>query len=293
MLFKEGQKFKKNDIISKNDQFFLGDKPEDITFANGYLAKVACACGDYTLEDSSIISEHLSDALSTQVTMMVDANLGVNTNILSIKKKGQHIKTGESLITFEHSFENAEANSLLDSLGDDGADYIENLGVDNIISKYTGEIVDVKVYYNRDLDDFTDSMKKLITDYGNSIKKRKAILDKNGDINTIIPSTEKIESDKINGKEADGVIIEFYIRHPDLLQTGDKIVFGTAIKTVVSDVIPKGEEPYSELSPEENIDAIYTPLSVVSRMTTDSYNILYTNKLIIEMKKQMRKIWES
>lgn len=71
----------------------------------------------------------------------------------------------------------------------------------------------------------------------------------------------------------------------------NKIVFGTAIKTIIADVVPKGEEPFSERNENEHIDAIFSPLSVVSRLTTDMYNMLYTNKLIIELKKQVNDIW--
>lgn len=293
LLLEEGKSFKKGDIIAKNSQFFLGDKTEDITYTQGYLAKVAMSCGDFTLEDSSLITEGVSEAMATMVTMMIPASFGVNTNILKIKKKGQHIKTGEALVEFEHSFENAEANKLLDNISDEYSDYIENIGVDSIISKYTGDIVDVKVYYNRDFEDFSESVQKIITEYKTSVERRKKILEKSNDIATIIPSTDKIEDTKINGKEADGIVIEFYIRHKDLLQTGDKIVYGTAIKTIVSDVLPLGEEPFSEKHPDEKIEAVFSPMSVVSRMTTDILNIMYTNKLIIEMKKQMKKIWNS
>lgn len=294
LLYNEGQKFKKGDILAKNPQYFLGgESNNDITFTQGYLAKVAMACGDFTLEDSSIITEDVSNAMASQVTMMKSVSLGANTNVISIKKKGQHIKTGEELIVFEHSFEDAEANKLLDSLDDDFTEFVESIGQDSVISKYSGEIVDVKMYYNVDLESMSDSLQKILTDYNNSINKRKAIAEKNNNDTLILPPSDKIEGDKIKGRSHEGVIIEFYIRHRDLLQTGDKIVYGTAIKTIVSDVIPKGEEPYSEYHPEENLGAIFTPLSVVSRMTTDSFNMLYSNKLIFELKRKCKEIWES
>lgn len=41
--------------------------------------------------------------------------------------------------------------------------------------------------------------------------------------------------------------------------------YGTAVKTIVSDVLPEGEEPFSERYPDEMIQAIYSPMSIVSR----------------------------
>jgi hypothetical protein len=46
LLYQEGQKFKKGDIVSKNNDFFLGDKQGEISYTEGYLAKVAMFCGE-------------------------------------------------------------------------------------------------------------------------------------------------------------------------------------------------------------------------------------------------------
>lgn len=293
LLFKEGQKFKKDDILAKNPNFFLGNDKENMTYTQGLLCKVAMACGDFTLEDSSIVTERLTNDLGCYVTMKKEVSLPVNTNIIKTVKKHDHVKVGDDLLVFEHSFENQEANDMLISLDDEIGTFISDLSQDRVISKYSGEIVDIKIYWNVDLETCSNSLQKLIKEYVNSIKERKKIVDANGDINTIFEPTEKIENEKIKGVEMEGVLIEYYIRHLDKSKTGDKIVFGTAIKTIISDVIPYGEEPYSELKPEENLDAIFTGLSVVSRMTTDSYCMLYTNKLIKGMKDKMREIWNS
>jgi hypothetical protein len=45
------------------------------------------------------------------------------------------------------------------------------------------------------------------------------------------------------------------------------------------------------MNEDEHIDGIFSPLSIVSRMTTDSYNMMYTNKLIIELKRKINRIW--
>jgi hypothetical protein len=60
------------------------------------------------------------------------------------------------------------------------------------------------------------------------------------------------------------------------------------LKTVISDVFPKGEEPYGELHPDEPIEANLSPLSVISRMTNDFMLSLMGNKVFIELKKQIK-----
>jgi DNA-directed RNA polymerase beta subunit len=249
--------------------------------------------GDYTLEDSSIITEDLSNAMATDVTMLKSAYFEPNTNVLQIVKKGQHIKSSQPLILFEHSFENADTNKMLDNLDDDFTDYVEELGRDKILSKYSGEVVDIKVYYNIDFELLSESLQRIVSNYAKSVNKRKNIIKNTENKSTIFPPTEKINNTKLKGKNFEGVLIEFYVRHEDKLSVGDKVVYNTAIKTIVSDVIPSDESPYSERYPDEKIEAIFSPLSVVSRMTTDTYPIMYTNKLIIEMKRKMKEIWES
>lgn len=265
MLFQEGQKFKKDDILAKNSNFFLGSAPDKITYSQGLLAKVAIAQGDYTLEDSSVITESISQDMSAYVTMCSEVRLTPNTKILQIAKKHQHIKTSEPLITFEHTFEDADANRILDSLGDDFAEIVEEMNNISKKAKYSGEIVDIKVYYNVPKESCSESVQKLIDDYAKEINSRKKIVSHTNNKSAIFPRTEQIKDARIKGSEYEGIIIEFYVKHRDRLKTGDKVVYGTAVKTIVSDVLPEGEEPFSERYPDEMIQAIYSPMSIVSR----------------------------
>jgi len=232
--------------------------------------------------------------MSSYITMVSTVNLTPNTNILYMAKKHQHIKASESLITFEHTFEDAAANQILDSLdNDDFASFVEEMGKDSKKAKYSGEIIDIKVYYNVPKEICSDSIQKLLNDYAKEVNTRKKIVEHTDNKSTFFPRTEQIKDEKIKGIDFEGIVIEFYVKHRDRLKTGDKVTYGTAVKTIVSDVLPKGEEPFSERYPDENILAIYSPMSIVSRMTTDTYNMLYTNKLIIEMKRKMKEIWEA
>jgi len=108
-----------------------------------------------------------------------------------------------------------------------------------------------------------------------------------------LPSIEMINSPRMLGRDIEGVIIKFYIRHDDINVIGNKVTFQSACKTIVSDIIEKGKEPYSEHRKDEVIDGIVSPLSIVSRMTTDLYNLLYCQKVLVELKEQVRDIYES
>jgi RNA polymerase Rpb2, domain 6 len=293
LIVKVGQKFKAEDILAKNPSYFLGDKPNDITYTTGKLCKVAISSADYTYEDSSIITESLSSDLSTKITMKKDLTLGVNANIDFIVKKGDRVKTGDPLVVYENSFEDASLNQLLDKLGSDFNQTISELSKNKVSSKYTGKIVDVVMYYNKDIEEFSPSVQKVLKEYiDDSNKKRNAVHAVTNDVSSVkLNPVSKQKSVKIKGNEVDGLLIEIYIEYVDELGVGDKITYYTALKTIVSDVIKSGEEPFSEFSPDENIEAIMSPLSIVSRMTIDIFNALYLNKALVHLKKEVGNIY--
>ena len=66
--------------------------------------------------------------------------------------------------------------------------------------------------------------------------------------------------------------------------------FYTALKTVISDVIPTDKHPYTQDSKDEEIEAVLSPLSIVSRMVPDVYQMMLGNKVLIELKKQIKEI---
>ena len=68
-----------------------------------------------------------------------------------------------------------------------------------------------------------------------------------------------------------------------------KISFYTALKTVISDVIPSDKHPYSD-NKDEEIEAILSPLSIVSRMVPDVYQMMLGNKVLIELKRKIKDI---
>jgi hypothetical protein len=295
---KEGQRFKKNDIVAKNPDYFKGEG-NDVTFASGTLAKVALTPGSFTFEDSSMITEELSHRMGSYITMIKPISLGPNANIEKMVKKGDTVKTGDPLLVFENSFDEKEANMLLDRLGEEFDELIDELGRNTVKSKYSGEVVDVKIYYNRDLEEFSPSVQKIIKSYSSDVKRREKVIKENFAQGEEMPTsfisspTEKIDAEKIKSQQVDGILIEFYVRYYEPLAIGGKLTFGVALKSIVAQVTPKGEEPFSEFRPEEEVSAIISPLSLVGRMTGDFVMTMMMNKALIELKRSVRDIYES
>lgn len=294
MPYKEGESFKKDDVIAYNPSFFTG-KGKDIDYCSGTLAKVAITAGDFAFEDATIISETLSDKCAANVTVCKSVSIDVNTIIHKIANIGDHIESGDTLLEFTSNQDAVSADilqGLYDTLGDEDFDAISK---EVVRSKNTGEIVDIKIYYNRPFEELSPSLQNLITNYKNMILKRKEKLQKLGIKTSSIklPSTDMQTNKKIEGTEYDGVLINFYIEHLDRVGIGDKITYSTALKGVVSKVLPKDESPVSEYRSEEVVEGILTPTGIISRMCLDIYSIAYINKVLIELGKQIKEIWES
>lgn len=301
LMYNVGDTFKKNDILAKDDMYMIGENDDDdgISYATGTLAKVALASSDATYEDSSYISESLSNRMKSKLTMKKEMAFEPNTNIDYIVKIGQEVKTGDPLITFESAFEDSSINEFLDKLGSDFEQAISNLTKNTYRSKYSGKIVDIRLYYNRDIKDFSPSIQKLLNDYIKKNEKLANLLIKNSNKDSMnqinLPSTKKINSPKIKGKEVDGLLIEFYIEYEDVLCTGDKIAFYGPCKTIVSDVLDKDSIPFvvNNHNERENLDAVFSPMSIIGRMTIDIIKSLYLNKDIMALKEKVKDIYYS
>jgi len=193
-------------------------------YSTGKLCKVAITSGAFTYEDSSRIIDQLSKDLATDITMKKEISLGTNANITSIVKKGDQVKTGDNLLVYENSFEDSSLNSLLDKLGKDFNETISDMSKNIITSKYTGRIVDVKMYYNRDIEESSPSIQKILKNYIKEANKKNKLFANSSYIDNQIIPVEKIHEKKIKGTEVDGILIEIYIEYHDEMSIGEKIL---------------------------------------------------------------------
>src|SRR5699024_2273225 len=152
-------------------------------------------------------------------------------NIQFMAKEGQKIETGDPLMIFENDFDDANLSDLLSKIGDEFEQDIQDIASRSVKSKYSGTIKKVNVYYNRDLEDMTESMRKIVESYIRKAKRKNSLVNdafknnSNKDIplDVDIPVVERIKSNKIKGEEVDGVLFEFFIEYNDKMSTGDKV----------------------------------------------------------------------
>lgn len=287
---KVGSTFKENQILAY-DKLSFSNKiatSNNIAYNTGILTKIAIINTDEGYEDSTIISEWLSDAMSSEVIVKQEVVLPKNTNIINMIKKGQYVQEGDPLIVFQNAFDDNDINILLKNLNDE-EDSISELGHINIKAKNTGIIDNIKILRTVDKEEISESIKKQINIYEKPIKERKKIMEKYKipGINTLDPDYKLPQTGKLKNVE-EGVMIEFYIKYDDKMSIGDKLINDSALKGVVKDIFEPGKEPTSEFRPDEKIHSLLAIGSINGRMVCSVEINCLINKILIELDRKIK-----
>lgn len=290
---KVGQKFDENEILAYDQKYINNNDMFGDPCANvGCLARVSIETNGAVFEDSGYVTDDLAHRLTAKITRKKTIVLSKFANIKYIAKPGQHIQANDPLLTFDDTADEF-SSQLLSSIADEQEDEDEIIATSApVISKVTGTITDIFIYYTVPLEELTPSMRKVIEDYNKSVKSRERTLAKycsTTDPNTILKPAEKLKPDasgKVKGiRVGDGVIIDFYIEYDDVVAAGDKLSSFSALKTIVSFVVPDEYAPYTEFNPERKIGIALACVGMYKRMCLDLIKVGGITKFLIEMKR--------
>lgn len=286
---KVGQTVKPDTILAyDNKSFSTRVGGGQVSYNMGCLAKVAILTSEDGYEDSGVCSEWLSESMKSDIVVMKDVNLSPMVNVLHITKKGQEVIEGEPVLIFQNAYDEEDANLLLKNLNTDDGD-ISEIGRMVIKSKVTGVISDIKIYRTCEIDELSDSLKKIVTAYENNIKKIKRIADKADNEVRFSPHDKLPQAGKL--KNIDGVLIEIYMKYHDKMSVGDKSVLNNANKCVLTDIYPDDQAPYTDFRPTESIDQIGSASSLDGRILTSTIKVGALNKAMIELQRKMCDIY--
>jgi len=306
---KVGDKVTKNEVIAWDDKAFakVGDT-KDVSMRLGPLVKIAIIPEWDIYEDSAPVTHAASERMATTMVMPITASFNKYTYISKMAKIGDKITAGQSVISFDNYHDDPEMVAFIDSLREEGGEEAVASWNGHIESHYTGTIVDIKIYTTVELDELSDSLRGIVSEYWDRIRKKENVLNKysNSDDlnfyksgNVITEATVPVQPDyqgKVKGEHienGEGVLIIFYVSFKDYLARGDKLASEFALKSITSHVIDRGLEPYSEFHPDENIDLITAPLSVSARKTPSIFLAMFGNKCLIEAKRHLKDYWEN
>lgn len=288
---KAKSKFKEGDILAFDAKSFSNKNGEadGLAYNVGVLAKVGILATDEGFEDSTSISQWLSEAMATTICTQIPVSLSPNVNIYEMKKIGDAVQEGDPLIIMQDSVTEKDAAILLHNITD--SDYVSDLGRIKIKSKYTGIVQDIKIYRTCDISELSPSLKKVVNSYENEIRDKKKVY-KNHNVpyeNTLDPDYTMTSTGKLKNV-VNGVLIEFYVKYYDFMGVGDKLTLQSANKGVCKMVFPEGQEPYSEFRPEEKVHALAASRSFNARMVTSPIVSGALNKGLIELDRAVKAI---
>lgn len=287
----KGQKIKANQVIAYDKLSYskeVGDS-DNIAYNIGTMAKTAILVTDEGFEDSAIVDEGLCEMMSSDIVVKKEVTLNKLTNIYNMKKVGDEVQEGDTLIIFQNSYEDADANALLKTLSAD-VDEINDLGRITLKSKVTGVIQDIKLYRTVEKSELSPSLKKLFNEYEANIKKTKSTMEKYHIDTKEFDADYKLSDNGKLKKVEDGVLIEFYIKYHDKMSVGDKIVYYSALKGTIKSIFPEGKEPYTDRRPKEKIRAFLTASSINKRMVGSIIKVGAIQKVLVELDRAVKEM---
>lgn len=303
---KVGDTFKAHDTLAWHKEYFKKIPTQGVRMCVGAMVKVAFYSSYNTYEDANFITEKVSHMCETEMCFRVKCTLGKNSNVFRMVNVGDEVLVGDSLIDFDESFDDSEMNALLDSLGDNEElkEVILQNSRNQKKSKYSGTIEEIKIFSGSEIEDLSPSLQKIVKAYYKRIDQKHKILNKYDKSDSLVKCgmlltessgrTEPNRYGNIRGEKVnDGVLIEFTVKHAEPLEVGSKVANFGPLKDVVSEVIPLGYEPRSEFRPEETVDTIIGPSSILNRMVISVTITALGNKCIIELKRSLEDIWNS
>ena len=299
---KVGDKFKKDDILAYHKNFFTNSNYNNCRLNIGTLAKVALMSTYNTYEDGTFITNKLANDAATEMAFIKTVVLGKNSNVEYMVSKGDKVLVGDSLIQFDTSFDDDSINALLANMSDINKEAVLENSRNDVKSKVSGTVEDIKIYATVDTEEMSPTLAKICSSYYKEINHKNNFLDKYDKhsvvkcgvfVNEVAGKVKPSQYGTIKGQEVDdGVLIEFYIRHSEALEVGSKIANFSALKNTIDEIIPEGYEPWSEFRPDEEVSSIIASNSILNRMVPSLYVTVLGNKLVIELKRSLKVIWD-
>lgn len=294
-----GQTFKKDEVLAYHDKYFKYSKLSGLRYAIGPLAKMAIMSSYNTYEDSGICTENLAERMKTSIVYQEQGRFKRNNNIISMVKIGDTVGIGDPLIKYDVTSEDDELAKFLSKLSDQSAAIMEDETKDDVKAKHAGKVIDIKVYTLLPPEDLSPSLGEIVKTYFDKGNAKRDYLNQYDATKStmkagylLTDSTEPIHDkyDMIKGIKGIDVLIEIYIEHDDVVGIGDKVALYGPNKQIISEIIPKGYEGYSEFRPDEEISVVTSPGTVARRMTPSVIPISAAMKIMIELKRKIQDI---
>ena len=279
-----GSKVSEGQVVAYNDKFFKTDG-KNLHLTPGPIITVALHSAPETYEDSTMVSENVTDKLATRTVQKYAVKLEKNGKVHSAVTEFKDVRSGDVLMEFESMLGDEELDAFLNVESTELNKYEKK-------TKRTGKIIDMKTYRTCNLDDLSESLKyyiKKIDDYmlKSSESGAKAVEEKGSQKQKILNSkkNKKVDAgESINGVkvEDDEVLFEWYVESYDTFSKGDKCVGHTALKFINARVVPDDEMPVGQETGRK-VDMVMSPYSPAKRKVMSNFKVGWMNTALLKL----------
>jgi hypothetical protein len=259
---KLNEEFKQGRILIYNTGFFEPDilNPDNVVWKAGMLVKTVLMEVPETLEDSSAVSNRITDKLVTKVSKYSDVVVTFDQAISKLVKEGQAVSSEDILCIIEDAV-TSQAN-LFDENSLNTLKLLSNYAPQ---AKVKGVVERVEVYYHGEKEDMSDSLRSI----ANASDKALAERFKSTGRKVLTGSVD--EAFRVEGEplQFEHLCVRIYITSDVDMGEGDKGVFANQMKTVV------GKKMVGEYKTEKGdiIDAVFGAQSIDNRIVLSPYVI--------------------
>lgn len=269
--FKVGSKVKANDLIAYNKFFYKKKADGAVGLAVGPLVHCLVCDSDGVWEDSTLLSNKLSNKLRTYVVKRIARVMDLNSEIREyITQIGKDVKPSDILFKYKGLSDDAALTAFFGAMA-------EELNLKEVEAHYKGKIVDIKLYYRRSqTGQISESIKRFIRDISDiqrvsqNMKDLDNVTDefKKQTYSSAPTELTRGKFSKINGDTVENgqLLVEYYIEIEDKLGPADKLVVSRALKQEPTQILDDNQMPVGILS-GRRCDLIFDTYSCLARMT--------------------------
>ena len=259
--FKEGDTFKKDDVLTYNEGYFNRDYfTGQVDMSTGVMANLCLLETDTTLEDATEISESLSKKLAINPVNERVVTMSAKSQIFTMAKIGDHVKVTDPLCIFDEEPLTQDPGLTED---EDALAILGDISKSAPTAKFSGEIVHIAVYCGCEVSEMSPSVANVVkAAYVETTAQAKLAKD-TARANEFVKPTIVPKGSRFKGIEfdEDTVMIIFYIKERIVHGVGDKLVLCNQLKSTVAAVFPKPVTTESGIP----IDVLYSQKGVNSR----------------------------
>lgn len=271
---KVGERISNGSAIAYNKAFFTPDplQPGQLIYKGAMIVRVALVDGTDTLEDSSAISQRVSELLTTQVTYPLSVLVDDGEVVHNLVEVGSKVDLESILCSVENPI---TANAGL--FDDDSYDSLQALAAGNPKAGVAGVVDKIEVFYNGDPDDFNESIAGLIRVSDKAMARRKRRLGGTGPENGRVDDKSTIDGKRLQPRQA-AILISVTASYDAAV--GDKGVFSHQLKTTFGRVM----SGVNETEAGETLDSIFGYQSISDRIVGSAESMGTTFTLALKVR---------